>query len=41
MIRCPPLYGKSVKIRGKKETREKEKKIVRWAADVMIEVIVE
>jgi len=29
MTRCPPLYGKAVKIRGKKETREEEKKIVK------------
>jgi len=29
MTRCPPLYGKVVKIKGKKETREDERKIVR------------
>jgi len=28
MIRCPPLCGKTVRIKGKKETREDEKKIV-------------
>jgi len=33
MTRCPLLYGKVVKIKGKKETREDEKKIVRWAVD--------
>jgi len=29
MTRCPLLYGKAVKIKGKKEIREDEKKIVR------------
>jgi len=33
MMRCLPLCGKMVKIKGKKEIRENEKKIVRWAAD--------
>jgi len=33
MMRYPPLCGKTVKIKGKKETREDEKKIVRWAVD--------
>ena len=33
MMRCPPLCGKVVRIKGKKETREEEKKIVRWAVD--------
>jgi len=33
MTRCPPLCGKAVKIKGKKEAREDEKKIVRWAVD--------
>jgi len=33
MTRCPPLCGKAVKIKGKKEIREDEKKIVRWAVD--------
>ena len=33
MTRCPPLCGKMVRIRGKKEKREEEKKIVRWAVD--------
>jgi len=33
MTRCPPLCGKAVKIKGKKETREDERKIVRWAVD--------
>ena len=33
MTRCPPLYGKTVRIKGKKETRENEKKIVRWTMD--------
>jgi len=28
-MRCPPLCGKAVRIKGKKETREDEKKIVR------------
>jgi len=27
------LCGKAVKIRGRKETREEEKKIIRWAVD--------
>jgi len=29
MTRCPPLCGKAVRIKGTKETREDEKKIVR------------
>jgi len=33
MMRCPPLCRKAVKIKGKKETREDERKIVRWAVD--------
>jgi len=33
MMRCPPLCGKIVKIKGKKETRENKKKIMRWAVD--------
>jgi len=33
MTRCPPLCGKVVRIKGKKEIREDEKKIVRWAVD--------
>jgi len=33
MMRCPPLCGKTVRIKGKKKTREDEKKIVRWAMD--------
>ena len=33
MTRCPLLYRKAVKIKGKKETREDKKKIVRWAID--------
>ena len=33
MTRCPPLCGKVVRIKGKKELREDEKKIVRWAVD--------
>ena len=33
MMRCPLLCGKAVKIKGKKETREDERKIVRWAID--------
>ena len=33
MMRCPPLCGKTVKIKGKKEIREDEKKIIRWAVD--------
>jgi len=33
MTRYPPLYGKVVKIKEKKETREDKKKIVRWAVD--------
>jgi len=33
MMRCPPLCGKAVRIRGKKETREEERKIVRWAVN--------
>ena len=33
MMRCPPLCGKTVRIKGKKETREDEKKIVRWAVN--------
>jgi len=33
MTRCPPLCGKTVRIKEKKEIREDEKKIVRWAVD--------
>jgi len=33
MMRCPPLCGKAVRIKWKKEIRENEKKIVRWAVD--------
>jgi len=33
MMRCPPLCGRIVRIKGKKEAREDEKKIVRWAVD--------
>ena len=32
-MKCPLLCGKAVKIKGKKEIREDEKKIVRWAVD--------
>jgi len=33
MTRCPPLCGRTVRIKGKKERREDEKKIVRWAVN--------
>ena len=33
MTRCPPLCGKAVRIKGKKEIREDEKKIIKWAVD--------
>jgi len=33
MTRCPLLCGKAVKIKGKKEIREDEKKIIRWTVD--------
>ena len=33
IMKCPLLCGKAVKIKGKKEIREDEKKIVRWAVD--------
>jgi len=33
MMRCPPLCGKAVRIKEKKEIREDKKKIVRWAVD--------
>jgi len=33
MTRCPLLCGKAVKIKGKKEIKEDEKKIVKWAMD--------
>jgi len=33
ITRCPPLCRKAVRIKGKKETREDKKKIVRWAVD--------
>jgi len=33
MTRCPLLCGKAIRIKGKKEIREDEKKIVRWAVD--------
>jgi len=32
-MRCSLLCGKTVRIKGKKEMREDEKKIVRWAVD--------
>jgi len=28
-MRCPPLCGKAVKIKGRKEIKEDEKKIIR------------
>jgi len=31
MTRCPPLCEKAMKIKRKKETKEDERKIVRWA----------
>jgi len=33
MMRCPPLCGKTVRMKGEKKAREDEKKIVRWAVD--------
>jgi len=33
MTRCPPLCGKVVRMKGKKEIREDKRKIVRWAVD--------
>jgi len=33
MTRCPPLCRKLARIKGKKEIREDEKRIVRWAVD--------
>jgi len=33
MMRCPLLCGKVFKIKRKKEVREDERKIVRWAVD--------
>ena len=33
MMRCLPLCGKTVRIKGKKKRREDEKKIVRWVVD--------
>ena len=33
MTRCSLLCGKTVRIKEKKEIRENEKKIVRWAVD--------
>jgi len=33
MTRYPPLCGKAVRIKEKKEIRENEKKIVRWTVD--------
>ena len=33
MTRCLPLCGKAVRIKGKKEIREDENKIIRWAVD--------
>jgi len=33
ITRCPPLCGNTAKMKGKKEIREDEKKIVRWAID--------
>jgi len=32
-MRCPPLCGKAVKIKGRKEIKEDEKKIVRQVVD--------
>ena len=33
MIKCPSLCGKTVKIKGRKEIREDERKIIRWVVD--------
>ena len=33
MTRCPPLCGKVVKIKEKKEIREDKKKIIRWVVN--------
>ena len=33
MMRCPSLCEKAVRIKRKKEIREDEKKIIRWAVD--------
>jgi len=33
MTRYPLLCGKAVRIRGKKEIKEDERKIVKWAVD--------
>ena len=33
MIKCSSLCGKAVKIKGRKETREDERKIIRWVVD--------
>jgi len=33
MTRFPPLYGRIVRIKGKKEAREDKRKIVRQAVD--------
>ena len=33
MMRCLPLYGKAIKIKEKKETREDERKIVKWTVN--------
>jgi len=32
-MRCPPLCGKTVRIKEKKEAGEDEKKIVRWTVN--------
>ena len=33
MIKCSSLCGKAVKIKGRKETREDERKNIRWVVD--------
>jgi len=33
MMRCPPLYGKAIKIKEKKKIREDEKKIIKWVVN--------
>jgi len=33
MTRCPPLCGRAVRIKGKKEMREDERKIVQWVVN--------
>jgi len=32
-MRCPLLCEKAIRVKGKKEIRENEKKIVRWTVD--------